>query len=529
MSTTGVEVINIGHNQFDCDCGMHEAREFFLSASSKWARDVGVDIVCSDETNKGQKLVETKVLPCEAPQITGISESSEVEKGRTVLLRCIAKGKPVPQISWIAPNEDVYRFESDNFEGVSVSENGELRIEQLDEKDSGDYVCQAASTDENGKDKLVQVKTKLTIIDNDNNPHNNNELHRGDLQTDNFQKSHLQEDQFCPKYCDCQDNHVDCSYPRYDDNDHQIQKLSSIPKIPKLAQGVTHYTHTFNLAGNAIRDAERRVCDQFDIIDEINLSENKLTLIEAANFEGCSKLKHLNLKANQISSLSKYSFNQMDALTLINLDDNEIREIDVEVFKNLPVLKWVYLKNNRIHNVVPGAFQFVPEIHFLHLDNNFLEGVNYKFIRSLRDENRNVEILMRDNPFVCDCRMAPLLNEYKNWHDTVMQFDDLICQQPLRHRGVEILSLKPENLIECGEGYNEEYYGTSNGTTTLKVLAYIIFIATLIVVCFYGYKKYERGQIIRNQGYADAQAWSAAQHPDPENQPLQEENREIYA
>ena len=186
MANTGVEVINIGHNQFDCDCGMHEAKEFFLSASSKWARDVGIDIVCSDDTNRGKRLIETQVLPCEAPTITGISESSEVEKGRTVLLRCIAHGKPIPQISWIAPNEDVYRFESDNFEGVSVSEDGNLKIEELDEKDSGDYICQAASTDENGKDKLVQVKTKLTIIDNDHNPHNNDDIHDGDLKKDDF-------------------------------------------------------------------------------------------------------------------------------------------------------------------------------------------------------------------------------------------------------------------------------------------------------------------------------------------------------
>lgn len=113
-------------------------------------------------------------------------------------------------------------------------------------------------------------------------------------------------------------------------------------------------------------------------------------------------------------------------------------------------------------------FQHVPEIHFLHLDNNFLEGINYKFVESLRDENRNVEILIRDNPFVCDCRMAPLLNQYKHWHDDVMQFDDLICQQPLRQRGVEILALEPESLKECGQTYNEEYYGTSKSKFNAK-------------------------------------------------------------
>ena len=86
MANTGVEVINIGHNRFDCDCGMHEAKQFFLSDSSKWARDVGIDIVCSDDVNKGQRLIETKVLPCEAPTITGISESSEVENPEIIVL-----------------------------------------------------------------------------------------------------------------------------------------------------------------------------------------------------------------------------------------------------------------------------------------------------------------------------------------------------------------------------------------------------------------------------------------------------------
>ena len=57
-------------------------------------------------------------LKCEKSKITGISKSSDVHNGKSLLLKCKAEGKPKPTIEWKAPNKDVYRLTSDDFEGT---------------------------------------------------------------------------------------------------------------------------------------------------------------------------------------------------------------------------------------------------------------------------------------------------------------------------------------------------------------------------------------------------------------------------
>ena len=50
--------------------------------------------------------------------MTGISKDSIVDNGKTLLLKCLADGQPAPQIEWEAPNNDIYRLQSDEFEGI---------------------------------------------------------------------------------------------------------------------------------------------------------------------------------------------------------------------------------------------------------------------------------------------------------------------------------------------------------------------------------------------------------------------------
>jgi hypothetical protein len=49
----------------------------------------------------------------------------------SVLLKCIATGQPKPSIEWRAPNDDVYRLTSDDFEGITVHQDGSMLIEDI--------------------------------------------------------------------------------------------------------------------------------------------------------------------------------------------------------------------------------------------------------------------------------------------------------------------------------------------------------------------------------------------------------------
>ena len=85
-------------------------------------------------------IVQQKNMKCEKPRITGISKSSEVEAGKSLLLKCIATGNPMPTIEWKAPNEDTYRLTSDDFEGVTVHQDGSMLIEDIRTSDAVSYI-----------------------------------------------------------------------------------------------------------------------------------------------------------------------------------------------------------------------------------------------------------------------------------------------------------------------------------------------------------------------------------------------------
>ena len=100
-------------------------------------------IMCSDGDFKGTDLlkitpgmVDQKGIQCTKPRITGISKSSKLDAGKSLLLKCIATGNPLPTIEWKAPNDDTYRLTSDDFEGVTVHQDGSMLIEDIRTSDA---------------------------------------------------------------------------------------------------------------------------------------------------------------------------------------------------------------------------------------------------------------------------------------------------------------------------------------------------------------------------------------------------------
>ena len=188
LKNAGLQSLNFEKNPWSCDCSNEAARDFLNE--NYWVKDL-IDqypIKCKatdsqldlfDELSQYQnkKLTDTgsKKLPCSPPRIVGISKSSTIEAGKSVLLKCIAQGLPQPSISWIAPDQDVYRFNNNNYEGVEVNEDGNLKITDLAKSDEGDYICQATNfqsseedddeddEDESAGNNVAQVRMTLTI------------------------------------------------------------------------------------------------------------------------------------------------------------------------------------------------------------------------------------------------------------------------------------------------------------------------------------------------------------------------------
>ena len=106
--------LSFQNNPWTCDCGMTDAWKYFKSSGFKTSRgSVDTHIVCTDDEFSRRKLLDLDLSDltkaCKDPVIKQLSKSTTVQAGKTIKLQCIVEGKPPPKVTWIAPNEDVYR------------------------------------------------------------------------------------------------------------------------------------------------------------------------------------------------------------------------------------------------------------------------------------------------------------------------------------------------------------------------------------------------------------------------------------
>ncbi|KAI7808657.1 immunoglobulin superfamily member 10 [Triplophysa rosa] len=115
-----------------------------------------------------RKVVHVEVL-ADVPVINGFKESSGIIRrtavtDRRVLLDCRTEGKPVPQITWVLPNNITLPVPYYSWR-ITIHHNGTLDIRSLRMTDSGVFLCMARN--EGGEAKL---QIHLHVTDNIEKP-----------------------------------------------------------------------------------------------------------------------------------------------------------------------------------------------------------------------------------------------------------------------------------------------------------------------------------------------------------------------
>ena len=174
-----LSTLKLSGNNFLCDCALKEDGHWledqskvefleFVLAEGENVSLKDVKIECHDPDKRVQNILSfkegsrlkdfTSKHTCRKPVVKGISKDSTVKNGNSLLLKCIAEGQPTPIIEWKAPNEDVYRLQSNEFEGITVHMDGSLLIENIRRADSGEYECHARNSVGES-----HVKTKVQV------------------------------------------------------------------------------------------------------------------------------------------------------------------------------------------------------------------------------------------------------------------------------------------------------------------------------------------------------------------------------
>ncbi|KAM9845979.1 amphoterin-induced protein 2-like [Aulostomus maculatus] len=203
----------------------------------------------------------------------------------------------------------------------------------------------------------------------------------------------------CPPYCLCASDIISCSG----------RNLSTLPS------DLPSYATRLDLSHNTLTVLPADwISKPFDRLAALVLGRNCISQIEPNTFIVTPHLLHLDLSSNRLTVLNSSIFTWLKELKELLLFGNQIVQINHGAFSGLQNLLKLYLSGNRL-TALPLDLYMTPggpiNLTFLDVSCNRLSEVPIQSLLSLSQQGG---IYLQENPLVCDCALQALL-EYWMW------------------------------------------------------------------------------------------------------------------
>uniref|UniRef100_A0AAY4BWG0 Ig-like domain-containing protein n=1 Tax=Denticeps clupeoides TaxID=299321 RepID=A0AAY4BWG0_9TELE len=124
---------------------------------------------------------------------------------------------------------------------------------------------------------------------------------------------------------------------------------------------------------------------QLGHLAQLELSRNKLRMIEGLTFQGLDGLEVLKLQRNNISKLTDGAFWGLSKMRALHLDYNSLREVNSGSLYGLSSLLQLFLSNNSISHINPDGWRFCQKLRELNLSYNNLTRLDEASLAVLGD------------------------------------------------------------------------------------------------------------------------------------------------
>lgn len=304
-------------------------------------------------------------------------------------------------------------------------------------------------------------------------------------------------------------------------NQNSLQKLEDfefrqLPALTELYISVnkiiTLTEHVFSglnnivkivLQTNQIASISENTFNSLATVQDINLQGNKLTSVNGQMFANLPSLKMLNLQMNEISVIDPASLVGTRNLFMLKMAENELTVVPAEVLQSIGnsnltvsfarnqitelldnaldgvILRKLSFTTNNISVINPLALHN-SNIQMLDLKENSLQHLPENLMEDL---SQSAEVLLRDNPWSCDCDIQSVVTLVK------ITDEELICASPQNYSGLLLSNVTDELREVCKwptsdgsgvKGANSSKVGVIIGS----VLGAAGFIATLAALIF---------------------------------------------
>nr|DBA30874.1 TPA: hypothetical protein GDO54_006803 [Pyxicephalus adspersus] len=105
----------------------------------------------------------------------------------------------------------------------------------------------------------------------------------------------------------------------------------------------------------------------------LDISFNRIKVIQTADFSNLTNLQQLNVSNNNIHVIERGSFKKLNALKELNLNNNNLMMLNKSIFEGLQNLTTLLLNNNSIASILPMAFSPFKHLEVLELSSNPLQ------------------------------------------------------------------------------------------------------------------------------------------------------------
>ncbi|XP_065152036.1 leucine-rich repeat, immunoglobulin-like domain and transmembrane domain-containing protein 3b [Paramisgurnus dabryanus] len=192
---------------------------------------------------------------------------------------------------------------------------------------------------------------------------------------------------------------------------------------------------------------------------KFRLERTSVSRIFRGAFFSMPELLYLWLTYNSITVVHPRSFTNLSFLHELRLDGNLLSSFPWEGLRDVPRLRSLGLHNNRLARIPPLAARYLGNITYLDLSSNRLSTLpNDLFalwplimLSETTQTQRSLVLGLQDNPWVCDCRLASLLDISKAPESSMVLLDRfLTCSGPPVFAGVSFQNVE---LSRCRRPY----------------------------------------------------------------------------